>query len=86
MWKSRNLSIKGKITIIRSQAIPIILYSASVLYTPPEVSQEVDHIFFYFLWPNKKHHVKKKVLIQSIADGGLKMTCFDTILKKNKLT
>lgn len=86
MWKSRNLSIKGKITILRSQAIPIILYPASVLYTPPEVSQEVDHIFFDFLWPNKKHHVKKKVLIQSIADGGLKMPCFYTILKANKLT
>ena len=64
----------------------IILYPASVLYTPPEVSQEVDHIFFDFLWPNKKHHVKKKVLIQSIADGGLKMPCFYTILKANKLT
>lgn len=86
MWKSRQLSIKGKITLLRSQALPLILYPASVLYTPAEVINEIDHIFFDFIWPNKKHHVKKKVLIQSIEDGGLKMPDIETTIKAIKLT
>ena len=86
MWKSRQLSIKGKITLLRSQALPLILYPASVLYTPPEVIKEIDQIFFDFIWPNKKHHVKKKVLIQSIEDGGLKMPDIETTIKAIKLT
>ena len=31
MWKSRQLSIKGKITLLQSQALPLILYPASIL-------------------------------------------------------
>ena len=45
MWKGRQLSIKGKITIIRSQALPIILYPASILFTPADVVEKVDKIF-----------------------------------------
>ena len=86
MWKCRQLSIKGKITIIRSQALPIILYPASILFTPTDFVEKVDKIFFDFIWPNKKHHVKKKVLIQNIEDGGLKMPDIKSMIKAIKLT
>ena len=64
MWKCRQLTIKGKITILRSQALPIILYPASVLFTPEHIIDKIDKLFFNFIWPNKKHHVKKNILIQ----------------------
>ena len=80
MWKSGQISIKGKITILRSQILPIILYPVSMLYTPEKVMRDVDDLFFDFIWPNKKHHVRKKILTQGIANGGLKMPdIFDTI-------
>ena len=62
MWKCRNLSIKGKITVLRSQVLPIILYPASVLNTPESVITDIDKLFFDFIWPHKKHHVKKRYL------------------------
>ena len=59
MWKSRNLSIKGKITLLRAQAMPLILYPCTILYVPEEKLKEIDQIFFDFIWPSHKHHVKK---------------------------
>jgi len=85
MWKARKLSIKGKITVLRSQILPIILYPASVLYTPDDIIEELNSLFFNFIWPNKKHHVKKKVIIKNIEDGGLKMPDIFTMLKAIKL-
>ena len=85
MWKGRNLTIKGKITILRSYALPLIIYPASVLYTPPNIIKEVDNLFFDFVWP-KKHHVKKKVLCQQIEAGGLKMPNIENMIKAIKLT
>ena len=42
-----------------------------MLFVPDEVLEEVDKLIFDFIWPNKKHHVKKNVLIQNIDKGGL---------------
>ena len=86
MWKMRNLSIKGKITLLRSQAMPIFLYLASILYVPTEYIKKVDELFFDFVWPKGKHHVKKKVLIQDIESGGLKMPDVEAMIKSIKLT
>ena len=65
--------------------MPIILYPASVLHTPQEILEEIDNLFFEFIWPNKKHHVKKKVLIQGIEEGGLKMPDIFSMVKAIKL-
>ena len=46
MWKCRQLTIKEKITILRSQALPIILYPASVLFTPEHIIDKIDKLFF----------------------------------------
>ena len=45
IWKSRNLSIKGKITLLRTQAMPILLYPFSVLDVSKEIAERVDKIF-----------------------------------------
>ena len=76
MWKQRQLSLKGKITIINSLALSQILYVASVLYVPQEVIKEVNQLIFSFLWP-KKVHVKRTTVIGPIEEGGLKMPDFE---------
>lgn len=42
MWKGRKLSIKGRITILRSKALPLILYPVTVLHTPQYIIEEID--------------------------------------------
>ena len=85
MWKSRILTIKGKITLLRSKVLPILLYVASIVYVPDDLIRQVDGLFFNFIWPSGKHHIKKKVLIQQIEDGGLKMPDVASMIKSLKL-
>ena len=86
MWGQRNLSIKGKITILRSQAMPIILFTSNFLYVPPDIISDIENIVYKFIWPNGKHHVKKSTLIEDISRGGLKMPDIYSMIKANKLT
>ena len=85
MWKARNLTIKGKITLLRSKVVPVFLYVATIVYVPENIIKQVDDLFFDFIWPSGKHHVKKKVLIQEIESGGLKMPDISSMLKAVKL-
>lgn len=73
LWKQRNITIKGRVTVLKSQALPIVTFVASFLYVPESAIEQIDRLFFEFLWPNKKHHVKKKTVIESIENGGIKM-------------
>lgn len=86
MWKSRNLTIKGKVTILNTQAMPLLLYAASVLHIPDNIINDIDKLFFDFIWPNGKHHVKKCVLVQQIEDGGIKMPDIASKIKALKIT
>ena len=42
MWSRRNLSLKGKIAVLRSIVLPQVLYPATVLYVPEWVMHDVD--------------------------------------------
>ena len=79
MSKARNLTIKGKITLVRSQAMPILLYPFSVLKVCDETLEKVDKVFLtaYGLWPNTRF---KKSIIQTMGDGGLKMPDIKTMV------
>ena len=71
---------------MRTFALPQLLYVSSVLYVPEWVFQEVDNIFFDFLWSGKKTHVKKSVIVLNIEDGGLKMPLFEGMVRGIKCT
>ena len=63
IWKQHRLSLKGKITVVKTFAMPIILYPANCLYVPDWVTKQVDEIFVNYLWSGKPPKVKKKVLL-----------------------
>ena len=54
VWACRNLTLKGKITIINSLIISLFVYPISITTTPPEVLEEIDQAIFKFLWSNEK--------------------------------
>ena len=72
-WKSRYLSIKGKVTVINSLALPKILYLASVIHTPNNVIKELQSLVLDFLWDGKPPKIAYKTLIHPIERGGLKL-------------
>ena len=86
MWKARNLTIKGKITLIKSKVIPLLIYVASVFYVSDDHINNLDKLLYSFIWPSGKHHVKKDLLIQTIDNGGLNMPDAASVIKSVKLS
>ncbi len=82
-WKNRNLTLFGKILIIKSLASSILIHTMSIIVTPEEVLKEIEKLIFNFLW-NSTDRIKRKTLIGSKRDGGIKMLdifCKDKALK-----
>ena len=85
IWQTRHLSLKGKITVIKSLIMPHIIHLASVLYLDENLIKTIDSMLFNFLWSNRKHGISKNTLIQNIDTGGLKMICIFTMIKSIKI-
>ena len=65
MWKWRNLSILGKIQIIKTFAIPKLMFRASVISMPNELVKEVNSILYNFIWNGKDKVKRWKTIIRS---------------------
>jgi len=73
-WKRRNLTLMGKITVIKALAVSKITHILMALPNPSQDTiKSIDNIFYKFLWNNGPDKVKRNLLIQEYADGGLKM-------------
>lgn len=83
-WKCRHLSLKGKITVINTLALPSLIYLASVIHVPRLVYKEVKSLVLNFLWDGGTAKIAYNVLIQGIDHGGLKLTDFECKVKALK--
>ena len=72
MWKWRNLSLAGKVTVFKSLAISKIVYIAFLSTVPKSILTKLEEIQKDFLWGDKRPKVAQKTLIASYEDGGLK--------------
>ena len=73
LWKQRNLTLKGKIIILKSLIMSKVLYTSQVLSCPKEIVKELDTLFFDFLWGGKPAKVKRSNMLGEIQGGGLNM-------------
>ena len=73
IWKPRNLSLKGKITIIKTLILPQIQFFFSMIYIPEESLKTIDDLLFNYLWDNKTAKIKRTTIIDTIENGGLDM-------------
>ena len=74
-WKRRNLTLLGKITVIKMLALPILIYPLTNLPDPStKIVKAINKELFMFLWNNKPDKIARKVMIQKIEKGGLNMT------------
>ena len=85
IWKQRDLSLRGKIVIIRSLALSQLLYAASFLNVPEWVVREANKLFYGFLWDNKPDKLKRDIITRDIKAGGLKMVDVETMIYSLKI-
>ena len=84
IWSSRDISIYGRVNIVKTLAISKLTFVCSVLDTPKGFTDEVNNIIFDYIWKYKNPKLKKTTIIKNKKDGGLNMldfTLFDNALK-----
>ena len=86
IWRQRDLTLKGKITIIKSLGISQILYVMNMLFVPKWVIVKSEKILYDFLWNDKPAKIRRKTICAQIDKGGLKMVNIDIMIKSMKLS
>lgn len=80
-WMNRNMSLKGKVTLISALLISILQYPCSATFTPIRVLTEFKKIVTDFLWGGKRSKIAYNLMIQDIEQGGLKLPDLETRLQ-----
>ena len=80
IWSSRDLTLYGKINIVKNLALSKIVFIASVLSAPSSFVDQVSKLLSSFIWNHKPPKVKHSTMIGKI-NGGLKMP--DEIINKS---
>ena len=80
-----NLSIKGKITVIKSVVLPQILYICANLGVPEWFVTKMNSIMYHFIWSANMEKVKRATLINKNEKGGLKMIDLETMIQSQRV-
>lgn len=78
-WSCRDLSIHGKIVIIKTFLISQFTFVMQSVGIPEEVLKEINSLLYKFLWQRRFHNkkafekIKRKVLQSAYSKGGLEM-------------
>ena len=73
LWQPRSLTVKGRITIVKTLIVPHVLLLVSVVPLDHSTFKDLDKLLFDFIWKNGLHLISKESIIQPIENGGLKM-------------
>ena len=84
MWLQRDLSLIGKITVLKSLAFSKIIYQCGVINPPENYKDHITDIAYNFIWHNKPDKIKRLTLIAENEKGGLKMLDIGSFLKAQK--
>ena len=70
-WSWRGLTLLGKIHVIKSFAIPKILYRVVLISNKKEFIKRINSLLYSFVWKGKDK-IKRTAFINPIDKGGLK--------------
>ena len=84
-WQGRNLTLMGRIQIIKTFIISQFLFCWSVINIPEIYVWEIKKMITNFIWAGKKPKLKYDVMKQSYENGGLKAPNVLNIIKTSQL-
>ena len=85
IWSQRDISVYGKINLVKSLALSKLVFICSVMETPKHFVNEVNKIVLDFIMNHKPPKIKFSTLIKSKKEGGLEMKDFSLFNKALKL-
>ena len=86
MWKKRNITPYGKITVIKTLVFSKIVHLMINLPDPSEqFIFELEKELYSFLWNGKQSKIKKSVICKHYGEGGLRMLNIRSFLSSMKI-
>ena len=85
MWRGRDLSIKGRITLIKKLMASQFTYLATAMVIPAEIISKTERELGMFLWNGRTPKVRRDVICQPIEKGGLGAVNFGCYIKSIQL-
>ena len=86
VWKTRNLTFKGKIELIQSMVISNVLYTMQVKNLSDNEIMKINASLWDFPWDGKKRgSVKRKICILPKKWGGLRMPGLQVIMQAKRI-
>ena len=70
-WTLRNLTLKGKITVVKSLALSKLVHLLMVLPAPKNFITDIQKTFFRFIWDRGKDKIKRNIMYLPKDKGGL---------------
>ena len=84
-WSRHNLTPIGKICVLKTFALPKLIFPLTMLENPKEdIIKTIKDTMFRFLWNGKPDKIKRNVIIQDYNKGGLKMIEIDSYINALK--
>ena len=73
-WRQRKLTLMGKIVVIKSYALPKLIYPLTSLPNPPKDSiKRIENLMYDFIWDGKPDKIKRVILTSDFDKGWLIM-------------
>ena len=76
IWSQRDISVYGKINLVKSLALSKLVFICSVMETLILFVDEVNKIILEFIWDHKPPKIKYTRLVKTKQEGGLDMKDF----------
>ncbi len=86
IWLPRNLTLYGRITILKTLGLSKLIYNTSMLSFPPNFPVLVKQTISDFVWNSKPAKIKHTTMIGPKTKGGLDLPDFDIITKALKVS
>ena len=85
-WEYRRLSLLGKIVVLKSLIASQLFYILSPLPTKHAALDEINNMFYDFLWSGRGDKIKRDVMMSDYKNGGLRMIDIKSFNKPLKST
>ena len=72
IWRIRNLTVQGKITIFKTLAISKVVHLALVTNVPQIITDQLNKIQKDFIWNRKHPKIRHSTLCNTHENGGFK--------------
>ena len=73
VWKSSDLTLKGKVLIIKTFLISQIVFQLEMKPMPKNMIKEIEKLLWDFLWDRRQSLVNKQTMRLDLENGGINM-------------